>query len=98
MSSTAIPKGSVVLVTGANGYLGLHVADQLVSQGYKVLGTVRDEEKAAWTKEYFDKKYGAGQYNVAVVRDLGSEGSFDDLMKGTYILPIPTDKLIIDTF
>lgn len=84
MSTTAIPKGSVVLVTGVNGYLGLHVADQLVSQGYNVLGTVRDEAKATWTKEYFEKTYGAGKFNVAIVKDLGSEGSFDDLMNGTY--------------
>ncbi|KAH7354941.1 putative aldehyde reductase 2 [Rhexocercosporidium sp. MPI-PUGE-AT-0058] len=82
MTSTTIPKGSTVLVTGVNGYLGMHVADQLLLDGYKVRGTVRDAGKTEWTKEYFDKKYGAGNFEVAVVEDLAVEGAFDELIKG----------------
>lgn len=81
-SSTTIPKNSLVLVTGVNGYLGMHVGDQLLLAGYKVRGTVRDSEKAEWTKEYFDGKYGVGTFEVAVVEDLGKEGVFNDLVKG----------------
>jgi nucleoside-diphosphate-sugar epimerase len=35
----AIPKGSLVLVTGANGHIGSRVADQLREAGYHVRGT-----------------------------------------------------------
>lgn len=82
MSTTTIPKGSTVLVTGANGYLGMHVADQLLLDGYKVHGTVRDAGKVEWLKEYFDEKYGKGKFGVSVVQDLAVEGAFDELIKG----------------
>ncbi|KAL4915456.1 hypothetical protein BDW62DRAFT_203641 [Aspergillus aurantiobrunneus] len=36
----ALPKGSRVLVTGANGYIAFHV-DQMLALGYTVKGTVR---------------------------------------------------------
>ncbi|KAG4435514.1 hypothetical protein IFR05_009013 [Cadophora sp. M221] len=81
-ATTSIPKGSTVLVTGVNGFLGMHVADQLLLGGYKVRGTVRDFEKTEWTKEYFDKKYGEGNFDVAIVKDLAVEGAFDELIKG----------------
>lgn len=82
MSATTIPKGSLVLVTGVSGYLGLHVADQLVLAGYKVRGTVRDEEKAEWTTEYFTTTYGSGHFEVAVVQDLSKDGVYEKLVKG----------------
>ncbi|EHK98695.1 putative Aldehyde reductase 2 [Glarea lozoyensis 74030] len=59
-----VPKGSTIIVTGANGYLGMHVADQLLASGYKVKGTVRDADKVQWTTEYFNEKYGKGSYEA----------------------------------
>jgi uncharacterized protein YbjT (DUF2867 family) len=38
--------GSLILVTGVNGLLGSHVADQLLHAGYKVRGSVRDPQRA----------------------------------------------------
>jgi nucleoside-diphosphate-sugar epimerase len=41
---------SLVLVTGASGYLAAHIVKQLLEQGYRVRGTVRslkDEKKVA---------------------------------------------------
>ncbi|KAH9220123.1 hypothetical protein DL95DRAFT_404140 [Leptodontidium sp. 2 PMI_412] len=71
-TTTSIPKGSTVLVTGVHGYLGMHVADQLLLDGYKVRGTVRDSGKIERTKEYFDQKYGEGNFDVSVVKDLAA--------------------------
>ena len=46
MSSTAfIPVGSTILVTGVNGFLGAHVALELLQAGYKVRGVVRSKAK-----------------------------------------------------
>ena len=46
MSSTPfIPLGSTILVTGVNGYLGAHVALELLRAGYKVKGVVRSQAK-----------------------------------------------------
>ena len=73
---------SLVLVTGVNGYLGLHIADQLLLAGYKVRGTVRDAVRCSWTKDYFDVKYGIGEFEIVVVDDMAREGAFDESMVG----------------
>lgn len=78
----AVPKGSTVLVTGANGLLGSHVADQFLEHGYKVRGTVRDTGKNAWLQALFDKKYGEGRFELFTVADLSAEGAFDEAVKG----------------
>lgn len=82
LDNPAVPKGSTVLVTGANGLLGSHIADQFLEHGYKVRGTVRDTEKNAWLQALFDKKYGKGSFELFKVADLTSEGAFDEAVKG----------------
>ena len=77
-----IPKGSLVLVTGANGFLGSHVVDQALAAGFNVRGTVRSEGRGGWTKEYFSKKYGAGRYELVVVPNMAVKGAFDEAVKG----------------
>ena len=77
-----IPKGSLVLVTGANGFIGSHVVDQLLLAGYNVRGTVRAESKAGWLKEYFGKKQTAGKFEVAIVPDMAAKGAFNEAVKG----------------
>lgn len=80
--SSAIPKESTVLVTGVNGYIGSHTADQLLSLGYKVRGTVRDATKSQWAQQLFDKKYGKGKFELFVVSDIAVDGAFDEAVKG----------------
>ncbi|TQN68664.1 Aldehyde reductase 2 [Colletotrichum shisoi] len=41
----AIHKGSTVLVTGANGFIGSHVCNELLQLGFNVRGTLPDMEK-----------------------------------------------------
>ncbi|KAK7716924.1 hypothetical protein SLS64_002467 [Diaporthe eres] len=86
LDNPAVPKGSTVLVTGANGLLGSHIADQFLEYGYKVRGTVRDTEKNAWLQALFDKKYGKGSFELFKVADLTSEGAFDEAVKGTSVV------------
>ena len=78
-----IPPGSLILVTGANGFIGSHVADQLLEAGYRVRGTSRNESKSAWVKELFDGKYGQGKFETAVVQDMSQPGAFDAACEGT---------------
>lgn len=77
-----IPKGSTVLVTGANGFIASHIVDQLLQLGYKVRGTVRTQEKGKWLQSYFDDKYGKGKLELAVVPDMGVKDAFHDAVKG----------------
>lgn len=48
MKSTAM-KGKVLL-TGISGFLGSHMAIQLLETGYEVTGTLRDLDRAAAIK------------------------------------------------
>lgn len=78
----ALPKDSLVLVTGANSWQGIHIVDQLLEHGYRVRGTVRDAEKAVWTSKYFKDRYSAGKYTTAVIPDMVPQGAFDIAARG----------------
>lgn len=82
ISSPTIPKGSTVCVTGVNGYIGSHVADQLLEAGYHVRGAVRSTSKADWLYELFDKKYGKGKFEAVEVPDMVADGAYDEAVKG----------------
>lgn len=58
----ALKVGERILVTGANGFIGSHVVDVLLSLGYIVRGTVRSEKP--WLNELFESKYGAGKFET----------------------------------
>jgi len=80
--SQPLPQGSTVLVTGANGFIGSHIIDQILKLGYNVRGTVRDPKKNAWVQEYFDKKHGTGRFSLVQVTDFTKPGCFDEAVKG----------------
>ncbi|KAK1050661.1 hypothetical protein LTR33_014665, partial [Friedmanniomyces endolithicus] len=80
-SDAVLPAGSLILVTGVNGFLGCHVGDQLLACGYRVRGTLRDATKNAWIRGHFDEKYGAGKLELAEVKDLSTEGALDEAVK-----------------
>jgi len=78
----AIPRGSLVIVTGANGYIASHVVDQLLLARYHVRGTVRSIQRAGWMQNYFDEKYGSGKFSLFEVPDMAAAGAFDEAIKG----------------
>ncbi|KAB2580941.1 Aldehyde reductase 2 [Lasiodiplodia theobromae] len=79
---SALPRGSLVLVTGVNGFLASHVADQLLQSGFWVRGTVRSLEKNQWVQDLFDQKYGAGKFSLVHVPDMAADNAFDEAVKG----------------
>ncbi|KAI0167769.1 hypothetical protein BJ166DRAFT_577348 [Pestalotiopsis sp. NC0098] len=74
--------GSLVLVTGANGFIGSHVADELLERGYNVRGSVRDTRKQAWLQEHFESKYGPGRFELECLPEMTERDAFDAGMKG----------------
>ncbi|KIV81050.1 hypothetical protein PV11_08503 [Exophiala sideris] len=75
-----LKQGDWVLVTGANGYIGSHVADVLLEEGYNVRGTVRAEKP--WLNKLFDGKYGKGRFETVPVPVLDAPGAYDEAIKG----------------
>ncbi|KAL2815047.1 NAD(P)-binding protein [Aspergillus cavernicola] len=73
-----IPPGSLILVTGVNGYIASHTVDILLSLGYKVRGTVRAAKP--WLDKYFDDKYGKGRFESVIVTALDDPAAWT---KGT---------------
>jgi nucleoside-diphosphate-sugar epimerase len=82
----AIPKGSTILVTGVNGYIGSHVADQLLLAGYRVRGTTREASKATKLLKIWEKNYGKDLVELAIVPDMAAKGAFNKAVKGRYHL------------
>ncbi|QEU60773.1 hypothetical protein KDRO_D04680 [Kluyveromyces lactis] len=66
-----------VLLTGASGFIALHVLDQLLTAGYEVVGTVRSEEKAEPIKKELAKEHPSGKYQFEVVVDIAAPNAFD---------------------
>ncbi|KAK0634258.1 aldehyde reductase [Bombardia bombarda] len=82
LEQPAIPKGSTVLITGVNGFIASHIADQFLKLGYKVRGTTRNTERNAWISKVFDSKYGPGQFELVSVPDMRADGAYDEVVKG----------------
>jgi nucleoside-diphosphate-sugar epimerase len=53
LENPAIPSGSKILITAVNGYIAIHIADQILASGFSIYGTVRGVDKSAWMKPFF---------------------------------------------
>lgn len=71
---------SSVLVTGAAGYIGSHVVDELLRRGIKVRGTTRSHSKAQQMLR--DRPQYADKLEFHVIDDLATPGVFDEEAKG----------------
>lgn len=80
---TAIPRGSLVLVTAANGHTGSHIVIELLRLGFRVRGTVRNLSSAQWLldDEFVSPFARSGTLEI-VTADNSVRGSFDDAVKG----------------
>jgi len=72
------------LITIKSGFTGTHVIEAFLAAGYRVRGTVRAISKILTLQAMWDKKYGAGMFEVAIVEDFSKDGAFDDAMKGEF--------------
>ncbi|KAK6956160.1 hypothetical protein Daesc_001433 [Daldinia eschscholtzii] len=81
-SNPTIPRGSTVLVTGANGLIASHAVDRLLEAGYNVRGTVRNPSKCAWMVPLFASRHPSSQLEIVQVSDFGAPGAWDAAVKG----------------
>lgn len=82
MSALALEAGATVFVTGVNGLIGSHIADQLLKRGYHVRGAVRNAEKHQYLLEYFNEKHKNAKFELVNVPDMTIEGCYDEFMQG----------------
>lgn len=82
IENSALPRDSVVLITGVNGLVGSHVADQVLLHGYKVRGAVRNAKKNEWMVDFFGSRYGQDKFELVEIPDLTKEGAFVEAVKG----------------
>ncbi|KAJ3485302.1 hypothetical protein NLI96_g5061 [Meripilus lineatus] len=75
----AVPAGSKILVTGANGFVAMWVVRTLLQSGYRVRGTIRSDDKGDFIKQYFSE-FG-DKLELSTVPDIEKDGAFDEAVK-----------------
>ncbi|KAM0425863.1 hypothetical protein ACHAPT_008801 [Fusarium lateritium] len=89
---TVVPPQGLVLVTGVNGFIGSHIANHLLSLGYRVRGTVRSADKAAWITEVMDERNSSGHFEVVLVPDVTAAGAWSKAVQNVDgIVHVATD-------
>ncbi|TYJ56113.1 hypothetical protein B9479_003223 [Cryptococcus floricola] len=76
----AIKPGSLVLVTGASGYIASHTVDTLLKRGFNVRGTVRSHSKGGYLANLF--KNAKANFEYAIVGDIAEKGAFNEVVRG----------------
>ncbi|CDK27225.1 unnamed protein product [Kuraishia capsulata CBS 1993] len=70
-----------VFISGASGYIALHIVDQLLSAGYPVVGTVRTQKQADSITAEFAAKYPEAKLTFELVSDIRDPNAFDSAIK-----------------
>lgn len=66
-----------IFVTGATGFIAQHIIKELIRKGYKVVGTVRSDEKGQRLKKLLQSH----NFHYEIVPDIKQQGAFDDALK-----------------
>ncbi|KAK7020195.1 hypothetical protein VNI00_017808 [Paramarasmius palmivorus] len=98
--STILPTSqSLILVTGATGYIAAWVCRILLERGHNVRGTVRSEAKGKQLVEEFSKRiagYRHGQFDFVIVSDISEPGAFDEAVKGVDAVQHVASPILLD--
>ncbi|KAG8526532.1 uncharacterized protein KY384_008732 [Bacidia gigantensis] len=76
-----LPSNSLVLVTGASGYIASHIVDQLLERGYRVRGSVRNAAKSSFLNELYSKRHGDGKFELIGIADYMKPEGYTEALK-----------------
>ncbi|UKZ94516.1 uncharacterized protein TrAFT101_009387 [Trichoderma asperellum] len=71
---------SLVLITGASGYIGTHLIGDILKAGHRVRAAVRSEEKGQAIKELYHSSLGRIEFTV--VPDMSQPTAYQNALKG----------------
>lgn len=80
--TSRIPKGSTILLTGASGFVGSSIAQELLEEGFTVRGAGRDVGKFHELQTKFDRVYGKDKFTVVEIKDYSDSASLDKALDG----------------
>jgi hypothetical protein len=75
-----LPKGSRILVTGANGFVGSNVIHNLLELGFRVRGTIRAAKP--WLDRMFQDKFGQDSYESVILTSFESVDTLFEVLDG----------------
>ncbi|EDK39148.2 hypothetical protein PGUG_03246 [Meyerozyma guilliermondii ATCC 6260] len=68
---------TTVFVSGANGFIAQHIIKQLLEKNYKVIGSVRSQQKG----EDLIKNFKSSNLSYEIIESLSKEGAFDKALE-----------------
>ena len=68
---------TTVFVSGATGYIAQHIVKELLTNGYKVIGSARSEAKGKDLKDLVNSE----NFSYVVIPDISVVGAFDQALK-----------------
>lgn len=74
--------GDLFLVTGANGLIASHAADQLLAAGHRVRGTVRSTSNSAWLPPLLEARHGPGRFSLVQLDGASTEDAWAEALRG----------------
>jgi nucleoside-diphosphate-sugar epimerase len=72
---------TVIIVLGANGFVGAWVLKYLLEEGFNVRAAVRTQAKADYLKNLFIQYSNDSQLEFVLVEDITTPGAFDEAVK-----------------
>lgn len=72
----------LVLLTGPNGFVGVHVLDALLKNNFRVRGAVRSLRKATYLENKYAQASSRGDLTFVAVPDIQAPGALDEAASG----------------
>ncbi|GAA6062881.1 hypothetical protein JCM10212_002103 [Sporobolomyces blumeae] len=73
--------GSLVFVTGANGFVASHIIQLLLESGYRVRGSVRDAAKVENLRVKWENEF-PGKFEAVTVLDISRVDAWEQALRG----------------